>query len=54
MHPAITQLISDERARDLRQEAAAGRREREARSKVRSRPARIPAVRIGKREARLS
>lgn len=54
MHPATIQLISAERGRDLREQATAGRRAREARSSVRSRPVRIPVVRIGKREARLS
>jgi hypothetical protein len=54
MHPATIALISAERARDLREQAAAGRRAREARSNVRSRPVRTPIVRIGKREARLS
>ena len=54
MHPATIQMISAERGRDMREQAAAGRRAREAHSNVRSRPVRIPVVRIEKREARLS
>jgi hypothetical protein len=54
MHPVTIQMISTERGRDMREQAAAGRRAEQARSNVRSRPVRIPVVRIGKREARLS
>lgn len=54
MHPATIALISAEQGRDIREQAAAGRREREARSNVRSRPVRTPIARFVKREARLS
>lgn len=41
MYPAITQMISTERGREMREQAAAWRRVREARSAVRARSARI-------------
>lgn len=54
MHPVTMVLISAEQGRDMREQAAAGRQEREARSNVRSRSVRTPIARFVKREARLS
>lgn len=42
MYPATMQKISAEQGRELREQAAAWTRAREARSAVRARPARIP------------
>jgi hypothetical protein len=41
MYPVTMQTISAERGREMRQQAAAWRRAREARSAARARPARI-------------
>ena len=48
MYPAIMQTISAERGREMREQAAAWRRAREAGSAVRARPARIPFPRIAR------
>jgi hypothetical protein len=42
MHPDLTHMISAERSREMRQQAADWRRAREARSTARVRPVRIP------------
>ncbi len=42
MYPATMQTISAERGREMREQAAAWRRTREARSAAHARPARIP------------
>jgi len=41
MNPVLNQMISAEQGRQLREQAAAWRRARQARSAVRARPARI-------------
>ncbi len=41
MNPAINQMISTEQGRQMREQAAAWRRARQARGAVRARPARI-------------
>jgi hypothetical protein len=41
MNPVINQMISAERGRQMREQAAACRRARQARNAVRARPARI-------------
>ena len=41
MNPVITQMISAEQGRQMREQAAAWRRTREARGAVRARPARL-------------
>ena len=46
MHPATMQAISAERARELREQAAARRRAREARGAAASRPGRSVLARI--------
>jgi hypothetical protein len=41
MHPEITRMINAQRSRELRDQAAAWRRAREARGAAQARPARI-------------
>ena len=48
MYPATMQTISAERGRQMRQQAAAWRRAREARSAARARPARNPFALIAR------
>ena len=48
MYPAIMQTISAERDRAMREQAAAWRRAREARSVIQARPARIPFALIAR------
>ena len=48
MNPVINQMVSAEQGRELREQAAAWRRAREARGAVQARPARIGFARLAR------